>query len=727
MRRECSQKLFIHDHNNRLRQHVTHLSTAPRSEDATDNVLRMTGPSDTSVLLDELVLAGNESLGNLDNVDFADFRNDSKLAKKMLAEIRRKVEKFHPEGHGKAYNEDVRRVFNARYAQGHGVQVQAHLDGSELSKLRKYLQREDSSPNVADAVRSINSSLISGQQDVEFLIGDAERALFAERGVKGERFDTVFSGLSPETLKKTRDFAGSWANSESGKFLSVAQGTNFNELRESMARSILSERGYQGAETLDLDTVLSLVRDIDVEGPTTSATIKVAVNAAIRQGETNYFELSRKGNEAILQELGLDSKRLATLRVSDKELKNAYPDLAPAEARAVRTRVLRDLLRVCPDGERTAALDSLNDADLIGAEKVLSKHFGRRIRHFGSDAVEYTEMGAMQRANLASGLSKLPEQVRNTAFGGAASRSAANLAKVIETQFGVNVHRKAGRAPNGNSSYSRYVQTPPVQTLTDLYNALASMSKDGKLPQNLGPSTTVAYMAGAPKSPSMTPVLLRQTADPVGPWDRPGSWVHREGKSGYFGECSQDEEGHDGIFLFDDATLGPNGDGQVGVSQGEGTLIHELSHAMQLGGTPGAPTSEREASDRLRTAEWASLSRWTEPDMKLADGAIDDYFYYYDPAVQVSVRSEVATSYGASDPAEDFAEFSPFFFKDPSTAMKLSPTKFLYLNGFTGGFYDESQLARIGEEAGLNAEALRTARIDMEAKVSRAPLEAAIA
>lgn len=668
--------------------------------------------------VDDLVVAGNQQLGTLENVDFAGFRNDREMSRAVLNEIREQVAPFHPEGRGKAYNDDVRRVYNARYAQGHGVQVQAHLDGDELGVLRKYLQVQDTVANVADAVRAINAGLSNGQQEVGNLLQGAEQALFAERGLSAETFASSFSGLSLEELRKTRDFADSWASSESGKFLLSAAGESFSDKRQAMAQAMLEQRGYRAGAWLDLATGLSLLRDSESEGPGTNATIAHAVNEAMAAGPVSYFTLSRLGNEAILRELGLSGQDLEAMAVSDRALQKAYPDVPAEESRATRTRVLRDLLRVLPDAERSQALSELKGVDLLAAEKTLSKHLGRRLRALGLDSVKYTRMGAMQRANLLSALSKLPEALRQEAFRGDEAAACQRLRTEIQDRWGVRIRR-------GSEGETEYHRDLPLQTLADLYNALTAMSKGGKIPSGLGATTSISFMVGSPPEPSMTPTELHDKQDPVEPFRRPGESAHRRGKSGFFGECGQDERGHDGVVLYDDSTLGPNGDGPVGLSQGEGTILHELAHAVQLGGVVGASSAERARSDRKNTAEWAALSHWTEPDQRLADGAQGDYLYYYDPAVQVKHRAEVATAYGASDPSEDFAEFSPFFFRDPVAALKLAPEKFLYFDRFMGDFYGP-RVDELAEQAGLTPPMLEAARRDMLAKVAAAPAAAGI-
>lgn len=678
--------------------------------------------------VDDLVVAGNRHFENLDNVNFAKFRNDKELGQKVLAETKEQLAQFHDDTTSEAYKKDLRRVLAARYLQGHGVRVERHLDDKEMVALRRYIQRETSTNNVADAARSINASLKAGEEDVPDLLMGAERHLYHERGISQELFEAKFADKSMRDLAKTRDFADAWSTSQSGRFLRIAEGQDFGQLRDSMTREMLSARGYQNVDGVNLDTALSLLRDIDPEGPRTNATISKTVNEALEAGEKNYFVLSTLSNQAILKELGMTDEALANMHVSNKALKKKYPKLeSPQEARAIRTRVLRDLLRVLPDEERSLAIEELaaQGADLISAEKILSKHLGERIREYSGHSAPYGKMGAMQRANLASALSKLPEEVRSYAFDGPNDSTVDRMEEMIESRFGIDVHREPGKAANGNSAYEPFVKDWTVQGTADLYNALSSMAgPDGKPPIHLWGNSVISYMEGAPKYPSMSVGKGEKDDDPVGPWNRPGAYAHASGKSGYYGEAAPNEQGSDILFIYDDAMKGSNGDSAVGLSIGEGTIIHEFGHATQLGGTPGADTESRQKEDQLRMAEWSSLSRWEEPHGVLADGRMGSFEYYYDPTVQVGKREEVATSYGASDPCEDFAEFTPFFYKDPETAMGLSAEKFLYMNDLVGGFYSQEQTEKIASNLGLDGEALARARASMEKKVAEAPSQA---
>lgn len=681
--------------------------------------------------VDELVVAGNQTFENIDNVDFAAFRNNKEMGAKVLKETRAELAKFHPEGEkSPGFREDLRRVLNARYLQGHGIQVQAHLDGAELAKLRRYFQSQESAMNVADAARAINTALEKGEQEPAKLLLGAERHLFSERGVDGATFDSKFANLKFDQIGQLRDFTDGWAVSQSGQYLLAAQGKTAEEMRDSVTHQLLRAQGYTHPEAVDAGTALSLLRDRNAEGPRTNATLARAVNQGIAAGETDYFKLTTLANQAILEEIGVSAREIKSLRVSDKDLREAYPDTEPSEARAIRTRVLRDLLRVLPDGERRAALDHLleNEADLITAEEVLGKYFGERIRDLSGYSTHYGEMGPMQRANLTSALSRMPEEARRQAFAGRDDQTKDRLEAMIESKFGVEIHRQAGKSADGNESYDAFVQDFTVQGLVDVYNALTSMSKNGRLPVGISGTTTLSHMAGAPAPAAMIPVSLHEKpALAEEQYDRPGADAYQKGKSGFFGECGQNDKGHDGVVVYDDALFGANGDSAVGLTLGEATIIHELGHAIQLGGTPGASEEVRKREDALRMAEWSSLSRWTEPGQILADGRMGTFEYYYDPTVQVKQRQEVATSYGASDPCEDFAEYTPFFFKDPDTAMALSVEKFLYYNQLVGEHYTPDQVAQLAAARGLSAEKLAAARQSMQAKVAAAPAQAGLA
>lgn len=673
--------------------------------------------------VDELILAGNRKFENLDKVDFAGFRNNKTLGQKTLQDVTQQVTEFHADRTTQAYRDDISRVLNARYLQGHGVQVQEHLDASEMRSLRKYLQRESSTYNVADSVRSINTSLSDGEQRVERLKLEAEKYLFTERGLDGQQFDERFAQLPLKELSKIRDFSDAWSASQGGKFLPLSHGTNFNEHRDSMAREMLAQAGYEHVNSIDLDTVLSLLRDIDSEGPRTNAALRESVNENLARGVKDYFILNTLANEEILKDIGLPDSEMSSLEVSDELLKERYPKLEPREARAIRTRVLRDLLRAQPPSERGLAQKQLGEADanLVTSEKVLANHFRSRVADLTEGQIDTKGMGAMQLSNLSSAVSKLPKDVRKAVFSGPNAELNDRLEKIVESQFGIRVHREAGVAPDKNKDVAPFVKDWTPQGLVDLYNAMSGMAKNGKLPETLVGNSTIAYVEGSGPSKSMLVGPQSLASDPVGPWNRPGAYAHASGKSAYYGMCSPDATGHDTVYFCDDALLGANGDSAESVTIGESTIIHEFGHAIQLGGTPNAPKEQRESEQQVLMAEWSALSQWKEPGEILADGRMGSFEYYYDPTVQVDERQEVATTYGASDPCEDFAEYVPYFYKAPDVAMELSAEKFLYLNQMVGDHYSENQIKKVARKLGIGGKELREHQRSMELKVAAAP------
>ena len=95
--------------------------------------------------------------------------------------------------------------------------------------------------------------------------------------------------------------------------------------------------------------------------------------------------------------------------------------------------------------------------------------------------------------------------------------------------------------------------------------------------------------------------------------------------------------------------------------------------------------------------------------------------YYYDPTVQVGKREQVATSYGASDPCEDFAEYTPFFFKAPDVAIDLSMEKFLYYNQLVGGHYSDEAVSQLAAERGFSKEDVLKTSAVVQRKMKEAP------
>jgi hypothetical protein len=132
-------------------------------------------------------------------------------------------------------------------------------------------------------------------------------------------------------------------------------------------------------------------------------------------------------------------------------------------------------------------------------------------------------------------------------------------------------------------------------------------------------------------------------------------------------------------------------------------------------------------------AEWARISGWTTPQDKVADGFRQvtmasghtfDQATYKDPALRIRDHQAVPTTYGATDPTEDFAEFHRLFYTDPAAAMDYSPEKFLYLNNvFHGGpvgHFNKEQVLELARQAGYDEPKLAEAWARMREAVNGA-------
>lgn len=638
--------------------------------------------------LEGLLESGNLSLPDPRTLDVSGFRNDRALGRKSIKSLRRQVFEFHrgkrppqefrafldtPEGRPlkRQMVAEVRRLVGARQLQGHGVKVPADLPDRDLAAVRRYVGTLDSAYDIADAVAHLNGALARGERSSDALLHGAERTLYRERGVPEAEFDAT--RLTVPEFRLLRKYADTWAPSVSGRALRDAlREKDVGAMQERLAARQLQENGYVLPE-LDRTTTLSLLRDLDSEGPRTARIVRDAVNAALAGGERDYLRLSAAASRAVLKTLGVPAP------TDDPE----------------RLRYLRDLMAALPAPERAKATQALHGrADF---EKPLEDFLTSALGEVAGPRLgkRLARRGLQSAANTLAALKSLPRDVFEGLEGPPGRREQQAVGKVerlLKDRFGVTLHR-AARELAGDPDRAAFVRDFPLQAAAEVYAALDRM----RLP-DLGP-TTFVFMQGTPKTAPIG--LFPNTRGLVEPHPRPGEASQVSGKSGYLGETFTDEQGRDVVVYFDDSLYQPNSDGTPGVSGGEGTMIHEIAHAVQLGGVVGAPAEDRRLEDRHRVAEWSSLSRWREADGALADGVEGDQGYYYDPAVRVEHRREVATSYGASDPVEDFAEYSPLFYCDPVGAMQLSPEKFLYFNATVGGRYEEGRLWELAGEAGL--------------------------
>lgn len=654
--------------------------------------------------VESLIESHNYPWQNLDHYDLSSHRERKEYAS-LVRQTRDEVHDLHL-GFGamtaekaQRIRQDIRRVLRARYLQDNGLRLPGELSDQSVSGLRGYLRQENNRWNLADAARSIQKSLDAGEREAPKLLRKAESDLLIERGVEDERLEN----LSAEEIRGLRNFADCWAPAQQERFLSRAleQSTDPQELRDLMARDILTAHGYSPPEDLDRKTLLSLIRDTEFEDRRNQALILQGVQAGLEAGERNYFVLSRQGNEAILNELGVELKRL---QPAPERAAAAYEGKLE-ESLAERTRVARDLLRVLPPHERGMACQHLYDqgTDLVHLEEHLSEYFGAQLAHLPAEELE--SMGPMQRANYVSSLSRFPKELL-------ASRE--SIIQEIESRFSVKVHDEPGFLP-GSQQKNETIQPWPLQALVALYNSLEQMYGEKGLTPEIT-HTTFAFQTGTSESEKSA---WTGAAPEDSLFKSPGSKAHAKGKSTNYGTHFT-LKNQSVVVLGDSALLGENGDGVAGLSCAENTLLHECGHAQQLG--VGYDLSEHKKTHAVAgsVAAWSSISDWREPDGLLADGRRNDWQNYADPAIRLGRPDEVATSYAGQDPVEDYAEYKVRFYADPQTAAKLSLEKLVYCNQKTG-YYRESDLEAVATRADFGLHELAKARESLAEKLSGAP------
>lgn len=704
----------------------------------------------------EMKIARGEGAVDPDAINFRALRNDKELGHRFVTEVRTKVADFHfkaiadknpgvtraefdaflktPEARPLRLQmvQDVRGVVHANYLGAHGVQVPNSMTIADMVGTRKYLQDFSSTYDLADAVRGINAGVAKGVSQAAPLAIEAERFLYAERGVT-QPFFAKFeqAALTGPDLKKVRLFADRFATGQSGKYLKTAAqaaaGADVDALRGTITRQLMMDLGFVLPKgEVDNRVFVSLLRDLSSEDPRNIQAIIKTTNEAFRQGKTNYYELNEIANRKLLAGMGVTDEAMKALDVADDVLKAAKPDLPLPLARAEQVKLLRDRLRVLPDAQRAEAVQALQGAKatLLDFDKALAPHLDAQLGKLsGADAALVAEMTRdmtiQQKTNFVTDLARLPEGVRQQAFKGLTGPVAdqnkavvGRLATLIEQQFEVKVHREAGKYPmpyEWAREDDPFVKDWSVQGVSQLFNGLDRMAVNGKSPADLK-GTLYVNMNGSAPSPGLVPFTTsRPTGKPI-MYYKPGSDAYKGGTMGYRTAL---EGQRDMIVLFDDAMKMPNADERIGVSMAEGTLIHESGHAIQLGGRMGMGEAAAKAHEQRLVKEWSALSAWKEKDGSFADGystvAGAERRYYKDPSVQVGQRPLVVSDYGATDSVEDFAEFTRTFYNDPGTAMAISPEKFLYMNQMFGDRYAPTEVNALATALGIGPDGVTKA------------------
>jgi hypothetical protein len=642
-----------------------------------------------------------------------------------------------------AITENVRGVVHYNYLAMHGVNVPQSATTADMLQVRRYLQDFSNRYDLIDAVRGINEGWAKANGDSARIPLEAERVLFAERGVGPLFFGRLErQGLGARDLKKVREFADRFATGESGKYLKQAtdglEKVDLASVRGNITRRLLTDNGFilPRAGLAD-QTMVSLLRDLASEDGDNIRTIVKHTNQAFARGVTNYYELAENANRGLLSNLGVGADTLKALSLTDEAIQAAHPKgkaWPVALIRAEQTKLLRDRLRVLPESERGLAVEALKakGANMLNFDTVLDTHFqGALQRLSGSEQALVTAMTdgmtLQQKANFVTDLSRVPAAVRQAAFenltGSTADKQRTvvdRLSRQIEQDWQVSVHRQAGYYPNP-ADWAReddaFVKDWSVQGIAQLFNGLNQMAANGKVSPDLA-GTVYVNMDGSAPSPGMVP-FSKNPGKPLA-FYKPGAAAYEGGTMGYRTGLPGNR---DMIVLFDAAMKMPNADETIGVSMAEGTIIHESGHAIQLGGRPGMSDAAAKAAEKRAIKEWSLLSNWRERDGSLADGfkpvAGGETRYYKDPSVEVGERAKVVSDYGATDPVEDFAEYTRGFFNDPKNAMAFSLEKFLYMNRTMGDRYSAKQVNAIAQELGLGTEAVAEAQTRLRRRLAQ--------
>jgi hypothetical protein len=622
------------------------------------------------------------------------------------------------------------------YLKSQGIQIPANVTPGALKDLQAYLLDFTRSGDRANAVNGIRQGLAAGQRDAKQLLVAAEQSAYVHLGVPDAAFQLLARrGLTANDLQELRGYASKYAPSQSGNYLvRVAEQpglSSFTELRAAMTRDMAKDLGFVLPTTpLDNSTLLTLVDDVGDVNPDLRRTMIAGFNKGIARGETAYTALNAEGNREALRELGADDSLLAAMDPGEAALQSEKDSVS--YVRAKQLRLLRDRLRVLPPAQRAEAIETLRagPASLLNFDRVLAPKLDAQLAALTGSSKEFVahltaNMTAQQRANFVTALARLPLATRTATFTGLTGTLAAREAEAINRlaasteQMGVKVWRSPGRAPLADEMNPRAVKDWSLQSLVELHNALTAMAKDGQVPKNLR-DTLYVHM-----------IKLESAARPSAHQHHLGLLLKSPGEESYKGGTDGVQVGRDGkdyIQLFEMSTMWSNANVAAGMSTGEGTAIHESGHGIQLGGRPGDTKAEKVRRERLLMREWSGLSGWRNADGSAASGykRVGHAFepIYKTSDVRVAERGAVITNYAASDPSEDYAEYTRFFYTQPVEALRTSPEKFLYLNRAGDEHYSADQIRQFANETGLREGDLLAATQRLDETVAKAPFAA---
>lgn len=573
-------------------------------------------------------------------------------------------------------------------AMGGDINLAGQLELSDLRQVRRYAARLDSPYDMADAFKSINKAMEKGVKSGEALALGAEQSISLERGMSKNEFASMTkANLKAKDIQEVRTFSDRLATSQGGKYFKQAAKQagrvgGVSEMKQSIAGSVMTDMGFQNIDGLNTPTRVAMIQDMGMEEITSNQTYIQNANKMLKEGVNDYYSIHKGFEQTLLGQMGVSESTLKQLS------QNWEKDANPAQVNRLY-REVRNTLRVLPDDARQTAIGMLS-------ENQAPQEFGMKLNGLltqqitekvGDKAIAQTLLGStkssMERANLLSTLSRLPDDVKQQVFTGLDSTQAMDkqivdrFQGIIEDRFNVKMNRTVGAIAGQEDA--TVVDWDPHGSI-QLFNGLNKVAVNNNLPDALKGTT-----------------YFRTTGD--------------YGTYGY----QFASQGKDYVTITDFSLAAANTDEGLGLTSGEGTIVHESAHAMQLGGPNQGWTAKKETQlDAKTMQDWSKLSNWRESNRSLADGKtrsqFGDYLQAYkDPSFQVSQRGTVMSDYGATDPAEDFAEFARYFYSEPATALKTSPEKYLFLNNFVGGKYSGQQAMAHAQMAGLGPQVIQQA------------------
>ncbi|MGE5708181.1 MAG: hypothetical protein ACM3YO_07595, partial [Bacteroidota bacterium] len=447
-------------------------------------------------------------------------------------------------------------IMNAYALKSSGVDLNlaTQLELPELRSTRRYMGRIDNDYDLSDAAKAINQGLKKGVRDAASLTLGSEEALALTRGLGKDDFASFTkAGLDSKDIQDVRSFSDRLATSQGGKYLQYAsrQADRLKEvpaLKHAVAGEILKDIGFKGTENLNTPTRVGLIQDLGMEEVNSAELYVQTANKLLKEGNTDYYAIHRAFEENMLAKMGVPQ---ATL----KKLADGWQqDMQDNPSQAVGAyKELRDFLRVLPQDVRGQAISIMNEGLSQGEFGLKLKGLldGKIQASIGDKDLARSIIGSLkddsEKANLVSTLSRLPEDVKKQVFTGLdpkadlSAQVVDRFQNLIEDRFQVKVNRTVGLV--AGQADGTVIDWDPHGVI-QLYNGLEKVSVGGKLPDALKGTT-----------------YFRTSGD--------------YGTYGYQFAMG----GKDFVTITDFSLQAHNTDEAMGLTSGEGTIVHESGHA----------------------------------------------------------------------------------------------------------------------------------------------------